>query len=291
MRISDELSVRDLLNLRLVSKACCVKVAQIELEELSYDFYMLNRSWFSIDQPVRKKIVIPFSSRFNPKYSLVKSSVIFRSPVFNLSALKRLRFAYALMPNRLSALVEHINRLTSLEHLEFLDKHTYGSHLTLRLPQLQILFLYNLVDGCLNVDAPNLRVLHCETHLDKIQLTTPESVRELHVAFFDPELTAYPNVQMLTVQQAHTFDRDLADRLLKHLLQLHELRIQFKPTYSDLNHLNYYSRVDFVKVRKVLSQLLDERERLNGNTAIRFEHLPLHGFDELEQLRKEQFVC
>ena len=179
-----------------------------------------------------------------------------------------------------------IKKIKKRSHLAGASRVSRQAHL--RLPQLRILFLYNLIDGHLNVDAPNLRVVGCETYLDKIRLQNPESVRELHLCFFDVELTAYPNVKLLTVQQAHTFPSSLSCNLLKRLPQLNEIRIQFKPTYGDRN---YYSIIDFNLIRKALFQLLDERESLNAKTAIRFEHVLLYSTDQLEQLRKDQFVC
>ena len=233
MRIMLELELKDLLNLRRISKRFACKVGQIAPEELAYDFYCLERNWSHTEKPVKNKIIIPFASRINPKYALIRWSVIFTSPPpIDLTGLKRLRFAYAMMPNQLSSLVGHINKFVRLEQLEFLDKHVHGSHLTLRLPELLVLFVYSLVDGQLNVEAPKLRVLRCECPLAKIRLKTPTSVHDLHLAFFDPELPAYRNVELLTVQQAYPLPICLAYNLMNRLHHLKELRIQYPPSIA-----------------------------------------------------------
>ena len=138
LKILNELNLNDQLKLRLVSKKFLQITSQITLKELAYDYYCLKRNWYHIDRPVQNKIVIPFAGRLNAKYSLVRMSASFKSPLFDLTDLKRLRFTYAMMPNILSSLVEHINKFTALEQLEFFDKHIHGSHLTLRLPKLKV---------------------------------------------------------------------------------------------------------------------------------------------------------
>lgn len=288
MQILYELPMKDQLVMRLVSKKFVQKVSQIAMKELAYDFYCLNRNWFSIDKPVQNRIVIPFASRMNPKYCLIRSSVIFRSPVFNLTGLRLLRISYGLMPNRLSSLVEYINKFVQLEQLEFRDKHTYGSHLTLRLPNLKVLYVYNIVDGRLNVDAPKLTVLYCETQLNRINLSQPTSVCELHLNQFDAELAAYRDVQLLTVQQAHIFPASLNYGLMNRLHRLNEIRIRFQPSYGDSNYCDRLS--NFEQIRETLAMLLTERSHVKAQTAIIFEGIRIDSHQQVKELNKNSFV-
>ena len=151
-----------------------------------------------------------------------------------------------------------------------------------------MLFLYNLVDEQLRLDAPKLQVLHCECSLNRIDLKEPTSVHDLHVALFDAELAAYRNVRRLTVQRAHQFPVALHYNLLNRLHRLKDLRIKFEPTFGDPKHTNCSG--DFRQVQNTLCKLVNERNQVNAQTTIRFEDIQIDSIDQIGQLNRRDFI-
>lgn len=264
--------IKDLFNFRRVCKKWKSLVDRVKIDELVYQNPEFVTNWYYINKPVKNVLEIGFESLFksDPKYYLLESCR------FGLKSLKRLRIDYPIVGGKFD--LKHLNKFVELEHLELLNKHTYGTH-TLTLPKLKVFYLYNLRNGILTIDCPNLKVLNCRNGLEVTKIVHKKSIVHLDNYFFENGLRNFKGVEYLKIHDCMSFENNLKQNFLKHLPNLKELRIRFNKSFS----------TNFDKTKETLRDLIGEKKSLNKKVNIYFEDALLTDTKQIDELNEKNY--
>ena len=249
MKIIDNLSIEDVLNLKLVNKWFCKIInANVRIKHLvisTHDHVPYNRRWFYTCNLISPQHLI--------KYDYAVNVYIKLNQPF-LSQLKQLYIKICKIT------LETLNSLDRLVHLEMLNCEikSIAKKNVLRLPMLESLNLY-FERFKLLIDSPKLKALKFTSGVD-VELVHPESILHLEPYYYyqcKGFLRSCINLQHFYCQDFDSVDLD---------------------EFNLIKNLSKLKSIHFDVSRDVFNSLVEEKKRFNKDLKIYFLNLE---FDEV----------
>ena len=210
--IFGNLNVRDLMNLRLVSRQFNEFLKRYTIKELVICNLDASRNnWFFANQPINHHFLIAQS-----RVSLLNSSI------FNIK-LRRLRIEDS---KNCELSLEDLNQFSQLEHLEICDYLKLDKYTKLSLQHLKVLkvILGKNTSSLIELDTFSLQALHldCVTY-ENVKFNCPTSIQYLSTRSYNDYFLIFENVECL---KCNYYAVNLDWTVLLHYSKLKELHIQ-----------------------------------------------------------------
>ena len=261
MKITDYLSIKDILNLRMVNKWFYQIINEnVKIKELVISTHVdspYNRRWFYTYDLISPQNLIKYDADLDDSIRSDQPSLNLNKPI--LDQLKQLYLYFTRIT------LETLNSLDRLVHLEIVYSKIMNitENNVLRLPMLEILNLYwSGYDNKILIDSTKLQRL--KLHRNSVELVHPESITYLEVEYYNCCKKFLPSCTNLEHFYCCGLDSDLDS------FNLNEFNL--------IKNLPKLKSIHFDQPKETFVSLINEKKRLNKDLEIYFSNFK---FDEL----------